>query len=99
MPHKDKKAAREYQRVRGQRRRQDRRALLAKAKSGPCADCGKRYPPVVMDFDHRPGERKFLHVSGFATSVSDELVLREIAKCDLVCANCHRIRTFTRGSK
>jgi hypothetical protein len=64
-------------------------------KKVPCMDCGKTLPPECMDFDHRPGtDKKFgvAEMGGRRMSV----VLEEIAKCDIVCANCHRIRTFAR---
>ena len=39
-----------------------------------------------------------MHVSAMVTrGVAMEMILEEIAKCDLVCANCHRMRTWTRG--
>ncbi|OGM15427.1 hypothetical protein A2V56_02840 [Candidatus Woesebacteria bacterium RBG_19FT_COMBO_42_9] len=68
---------------------------IARLKDRPCQDCGKRYPSFVMDFDHRLGEKKFLDVTrmvlgGWAL----EKIKIEIQKCDIVCANCHRIRTY-----
>jgi len=73
------------------------RRYLQKYKKQPCMDCGNEYPPYVMDFDHRPGETKVFNISRFMReNRSLEQVQEEIAKCDLVCANCHRIRTFTR---
>jgi len=64
----------------------------------PCADCGKIYPPYVMDFDHVRGVK----VRNIARIVKDgcsrEMLDEEIAKCELVCSNCHRIRTHTRDS-
>jgi hypothetical protein len=59
----------------------------------PCADCGMSYPYYVMDFDHRPGEVKTGHISDLMRSKGRKAVMAEIAKCDVVCANCHRIRT------
>lgn len=63
----------------------------------PCADCGDFFPPCVMDYDHVRGEKRYkisdLVRGGFPISTIDE----EISKCDLVCANCHRIRTNQRG--
>jgi hypothetical protein len=52
-----------------------------------------------MDFDHRPGEKKLFAMgsAGVQVRVSLEGLLAEIAKCDVVCANCHRIRTYHRG--
>ena len=47
-----------------------------------------------MDFDHRPGEVKKHQLGGMTKTVYSWAVIEaEIAKCDLVCANCHRIRT------
>lgn len=57
-------------------------------------DCGNRFPPECMDFDHRPGEIKLFGIS--ASVQGWQKMLDEIVKCDLVCANCHRIRTKAR---
>lgn len=64
-------------------------------KSRPCIDCGRSYPPYVMDFDHRRGEHKKANVAELVSGRRGSLktVLAEIAKCDLLCANCHRERT------
>lgn len=74
------------------------RAWLVELKeSKPCMDCGVRYPWYVMDFDHI-GDNKFKDVSRMAVEGYSKLKIQEeIDKCDLVCSNCHRIRTFTRG--
>ena len=63
-----------------------------------CADCGL-HPEVlqVLEFDHRDDEKKLFDVSDRMTSGNIEDLKREIAKCDVVCANCHRIRTVTRN--
>lgn len=79
-----------------QARDQERRAWLHTQKLGPCADCGQSFPPVAMDFDHKPGEIKSFQV-GDSMSRSKETLLAEIAKCELVCANCHRVRTNERA--
>jgi hypothetical protein len=63
-------------------------------------DCSQAFHPFVMDFDHRPGVEKLFAVSAMLSrSISEEAVLAEIAKCDLVCANCHRLRTLARLEK
>lgn len=72
------------------RRRERGTALINEAKDVPCADCGNRYPPYVMDFDHK-GNKDYN--VGNMKGMSPETILLEIAKCDVVCANCHRIRT------
>lgn len=61
-------------------------------KSRPCLDCGLQYPPYVMDFDHVRGKKSFQ--IGQSKCRSRDKVLAEIAKCDVVCSNCHRLRTF-----
>ncbi len=67
-------------------------AIIHEIKSGPCADCGGVFDPICMDFDHRPGEVKAFNLSA-GYKVSHDRQLAEIAKCDVVCANCHRLRT------
>lgn len=65
-----------------------------------CVDCGFKAHPAALDFDHLPGHVKSFNLG----SVNDILrrprseVLAEIAKCEVVCSNCHRIRTVTRGA-
>lgn len=68
--------------------------LIDQLKAQPCEDCKQTFPPVCMDFDHVRGE-KTCSVSALRT-MKWERVLNEIAKCDLVCSNCHRIRTKKR---
>jgi hypothetical protein len=78
------------------RRRERTRVLVNKRKDAPCADCGGRFPPECMDFDHVRGE-KVLDVSRLlAGAVSIRRVIAEMDKCDLVCSNCHRKRTLAR---
>jgi hypothetical protein len=62
-----------------------------------CADCGYRRAPEALDFDHRDKAGKTWNVSQLALSCAWERVLAEIAKCDVRCANCHRIKTFREG--
>ena len=61
-------------------------------------DCGGSFPPVCMDFDHVRGEKLFNIGSEARGGVGWERILAEVAKCELVCANCHRIRTYNRMS-
>ena len=81
------------------RGREASRLILSLKEGKPCMDCGGSFPPEAMDFDHREGKR--MSVSAMVRMKPTEAtVLREISKCDLVCANCHRIRTWEeeRGS-
>ena len=61
-----------------------------------CADCGYRRFPESLHFDHRPGEIKRFGV-GKSLTYSVESQVAEIAKCDIVCANCHSHRSRVRG--
>jgi hypothetical protein len=70
--------------------------VLRWLKQAPCLDCGGFYPPFVMDFDHVRGEKKFGISRYKSRGVPLPALLDEILKCELVCANCHRIRTCNR---
>lgn len=61
-------------------------------RSHPCVDCGER-ELAVLDFDHRDRAEKELAVGRLKTTGTWSRILREIAKCDVRCANCHRRRT------
>jgi len=60
----------------------------------PCTDCKKIYNPWQMDFDHVRG-KKHQNIA-MMKEYRKERILEEIAKCELVCANCHRQRTWLR---
>jgi hypothetical protein len=66
--------------------------VLAYLLDHPCVDCGET-DPLVLDFDHREPSRKADEVSRLAHRRPWRLVLEEIAKCDVRCANCHRRKT------
>jgi len=72
------------------------RVILDECKNNPCIDCGNSYPPYVMDFDHRDPKTKVAKVSALTYWGSEKKLLDEVAKCDLVCSNCHRIRTHNK---
>jgi len=70
-------------------------AMLNKLRDVPCADCGRRFPPCVMQFDHRDATAKKYEVTQILTH-AHATILAEVAKCDIVCTNCHRDRTYKR---
>ena len=67
-----------------------------KVKDRPCLDCSIKYPPYVMQFDHRNPKEKLFPIGSNYAKVSHKSLIDEIAKCDVVCANCHAIRTYHR---
>lgn len=69
--------------------------LLDQIKSAHCADCDLSFPPYVMDFDHLNPETKDFDINRSGTRAWTR-ILQEVAKCDLVCARCHRLRTWSR---
>lgn len=72
-------------------------AEAIKLASG-CADCGiKLDHPEIYDFDHTKDDKSG-GVAELYTKGTWEEFLAEIAKCEVVCANCHRMRTKARGS-
>lgn len=68
--------------------------LVELREKTPCMDCGKNFPYYIMDFDHREAkpEKRVTTLVGS----SWKRMLEEIEKCDIVCANCHRVRTWQR---
>lgn len=65
-------------------------------ESTPCTDCKQKYPYYVMEFDHLGDKRD--NISRMARhGLSLDTIKSEIAKCEIVCANCHRFRTHLRG--
>ena len=67
--------------------------------SRPCTDCGGWFHPAAMTFDHLPGTTKRSEISTLLYSGYRQVLLDEIAKCELVCANCHAVRTFLREAQ
>lgn len=79
------------------RYRATRKALISdyKVERG-CLDCGFDSHPEALDFDHRPSTEKKFNIGNRGWTVSEATLLAEIEKCDVLCANCHRIRTADR---
>jgi hypothetical protein len=66
------------------------RSFILEALVSGCVDCGEKNP-VVLEFDHQ--RDKIMNVSVMLYSYSLERIRQEVEKCEIVCANCHRIRT------
>jgi hypothetical protein len=67
--------------------------LLAYFEEHPCADCGET-DAVVLEFDHLRDKR--FNIGAALPYRNWKSILEEIAKCEVVCANCHRRRTARR---
>lgn len=89
------RANKEQYNARNRRKRARVREYVRSAKEKPCMDCGASYPYYVMDFDHR-GDKKY-QLNDIERRHSLRLAVVEIAKCDVVCSNCHRERTYQRA--
>ena len=87
---------RESTRILRKAHRDRKQAIIRAFKTGPCMDCTQHFNPWQMDFDHRPGEKKLFNIASIGSN-SLTRIIDEIAKCDLVCANCHRERTYRRS--
>ena len=61
-------------------------------KRKPCTDCGIQYPYWVMEFDHVRGVKQFQLSYVTRTNVSRKRIDDELAKCEVVCRNCHALR-------
>ena len=68
---------------------EEKKQLLLDARIGGCVKCGEN-DPACLDFHHRDGKRNKLGNIGEIRRFSNERILAEIAKCDVLCANCHR---------
>ena len=71
-----------------------RARVSAIKEAQPCMDCAFYYPAPIMEYDHRPDEEKTATIASMVVAQRPwDVIVAEIAKCDLVCANCHRYRT------
>lgn len=88
-----------HKRVRdhARRRRIELREWLNSLKEGKsCVRCGFSHP-AALDYHHIKGKKLF-HLAVAATvGYAREKILKEIAKCELICANCHRVEHLTKS--
>lgn len=71
-----------------------RQFLLEYLTTHPCVDCSES-DPIVLEFDHVKGE-KIGDIKKMVDSYSIESLKKEIEKCEVRCANCHRRMTHKR---
>jgi hypothetical protein len=79
-------------------RNEELKMRIRQLKNVPCADCDQVFDPVCMDFDHLPEFSKSMDISYMTRHRFNwEKILAETRKCEVVCANCHRLRTKNRS--
>jgi len=82
---------------RKRRHQQKKRQMVREIKEArSCVDCGYDGHFAAKQFDHLPGQIKMFEVSQVERA-SKQRILDEIDKCEVVCANCHAIRTYERA--
>jgi hypothetical protein len=77
------------------RRKGEARALLIAALAGGCVDCGVN-DLRVLQFDHVRGEKVEAISELVRRGAALSMIVAEIEKCEVRCANCHAIATFAR---
>jgi hypothetical protein len=77
-------------------KKENRKRLLDFLKGKSCIDCGNS-DVRVLEFDHKERHTKKDNVSSMVCQYRWGVVLEEIEKCDIRCANCHRIKTTIEG--
>ena len=62
--------------------------------ANPCIKCGEN-DIEILDFDHRDRSEKEYSIAKMYSSIkSEKAIMAEIAKCDVLCGNCHRHKTM-----
>ena len=75
------------------KRQRDFKIKCVEYKGGKCIKCGYSKSVVALDFHHRDPNQKDFSISkhrGLNWEKNKEKVIKELDKCDLLCANCHR---------
>ena len=109
MPYKDKEKQRAAQKAWYEKnkaelaslqrdRRSNKRKFIEQYKTDNsiCSDCKISYPPHMLDFDHL-ADKSFGIGGNNSKNRSLDAIQAEIEKCEIVCSNCHRHRTWTRA--
>jgi predicted transcriptional regulator len=80
------------------RRNKVRSYLQDVKQDSVCTDCGENYPYWIMEFDHL-GDKSFTIGDACREGRTLEVIKAEVAKCEIVCANCHKNRTYMRAMR
>tara|TARA_R110002167_G_scaffold126382_1_gene307098 strand:- start:3554 stop:3925 length:372 start_codon:yes stop_codon:yes gene_type:complete len=94
LKNKEEIKARSFKRNKVQRVR-NREFVMSIKEISECIDCGEKNP-LVLDFDHVKGD-KILAISNMSNKAyCIDTISKEMDKCEVRCANCHRIITEKR---
>jgi hypothetical protein len=78
----------------GKHRQREVAVLLKKIKmERGCAKCGFKGHPAALDFDHTRGTKR----RQVGQSPTLKFLVEEMEKCTILCANCHRVKTYENG--
>jgi hypothetical protein len=89
---KEKQSVRR-KKTRKKARNRTHRLIKSYLLSHPCEICGES-DPVVLEFDHLDPAQKSHNIADMTrNNFSAEKILKEIVKCRVLCANCHRRET------
>lgn len=72
------------------KRRRKLRAMALQLKGGRCEKCGYDRCQDALEFHHPSGSSKDFGITSKGLTRSWQVIRREIGKCQLLCANCHR---------
>lgn len=72
---------------------------LDEQKKSPCLDCAGAFHTSAMHFHHRDPATKEMGLAKAVLTRGRAFLSAEIAKCDLICANCHAVREWSDNSR
>jgi hypothetical protein len=78
------------------KRRQDKKSAAVKHFGGKCFRCFGVFPDCVFEFHHRDPSEKDITPAGLFL-LSNKKIYAELSKCDMLCANCHRVTHYEDG--
>lgn len=71
-----------------------RKQKLVELLGNRCSKCGCQFPFVAYDFHHKDPTTKVFGIAESMLNISMDELLTELVKCELLCANCHRIHHY-----
>ena len=80
-----------WQRENGRKNRE--RLNQIKLEAG-CARCGYNEHPAALDFNHLDPSQKTANIAEKCTNWSWKKLQEEVDKCEVLCANCHRVHSY-----